>query len=342
MGFIRNCCIVGALFSINAAAQGSIPDWNGMPWNSTVDKIKLAYGDKVITIDSTDYYADGRYYDYEINDVRWLGENYKAFLSMDSASGGLKKVSLTLDDSTAISNDEKGRLVFAALKDSLVRKYGNPRIADTGNLKDEATWILDSTVASISCHQFANNRLLNIVVLFKENLSSFDVSRVLWGDTKEQVRASEGEKPVEDSDDIISYKATLAGMQCLISYSFVDSMVVTAKYTVQADHADKNDWIADYDTLRSLVSGKNGQPDMALDKQWKNEIYRDEPKNYGNAISQGHLYYLSTWQLPKTNINLMLSGGNHKISLELEYASKKYENKPVTKKEDGSLTITPE
>ncbi len=342
MDVIRFCWVIGVLVSINASAQGDYPDWKGLPWNSTIETIKLAYGDKVSKIDSTDYYAEGRYYDYKIKDVRWMGESYMAFLSMDSASGGLKTVSLTLDDSTAISNDARGMLVFAALKDSLVRKYGNPRITDTGNQKDAATWILDSTMVSIYCRQFANNRLLNIVVLFKENLSSFDVRKVLWGDTKQQVRASETGTPVEDSDDVISFKTTLAGMQCLISYSFVDSLVVTAKYTIQGDHADKNDWIADYDTLRSLVSGKNGRPDMALDKQWKNELYRDEPKNYGSAISQGHLYYLSTWQLPNTNINLMLSGGNHKISLELEFASKKYENRPVNKKEDGSLTITPE
>ena len=65
---------------------------------------------------------------------------------------------------------------------------------------------------------------------------------------------------------------------------------------------------------------------------WRNNLFKDEPEQYGTALSIGHLVYYSSWNLEKTEISLFIEGDNFKVSHTLEYASKEFVDLSRTEK----------
>lgn len=360
MRYFKFICFIYTFISIVACAKPGIPNWDGISWNSPIDTIKSKYGEKLFNPGKTKHWGSGEYSDYVINDYKYMGEKFAATFVMDSISNGLKRVDLSLKDSMSDYDFETFEAIYSSLKNTLAQKYGNADtngfVAKYGMRNGFAKWFFDSTTLEISSI-FSNELKTKIIdICFEESPLAlrvkkekwrfvdthnieFDIRRVQWGYTKEQVKASENDAPIEDSNDVIAYATTIAGMQCTIRYEFIDDMLAKAKYMIREDHTNKNDCIVDYTALKSHVSKKHGKPGMDLDEQWKDEFYTDDPQNYGHDISMGHLYYLSCWQLPKTGISLMLSGGNHEITLVLEFTSKKYENNEIIKNDSSAINI---
>jgi hypothetical protein len=360
MKTFRLICLISAGISAGAFARPGMPDWDGVSWNSPIDTLEEKYGEKLVNQGTTRHWGTGDYSDYVINNYRYLGEHFAATFVMDSLSNGLKRVILSLKDSLADYDSATFESIYSSLQIQLAQKYGvadsTGFIAKYGLRNGFAKWFLDSTTIEISSIYSAGLKTKTIDISFyesalaarsKKNLWKYDAVRrigydlrkVTWGYTKEQVKASETDAPEEDSGDAIAYRTTFAGLDCTVRYEFVDSTLVRAKYIVREQHADKNEYIIDYATLKSQLTEKVGRPGVDLDEQWKSDLYRDAPKNFGNAVSVGHLYYLSGWQLPKTTINLMLSGENHHIALVVEYASTALANKETTRKGSDAITI---
>jgi hypothetical protein len=53
-------------------------------------------------------------------------------------------------------------------------------------------------------------------------------------------------------------------------------------------------------------------------------IYKDNSRDWGLAISLGQLVYFTEWDTESTQIWLMLHGDNHEIQFSVEYTSIKY------------------
>lgn len=142
-----------------------------------------------------------------------------------------------------------------------------------------------------------------------------------WGMTKDQVRETEYSEHDSDHDNILMYKGTLGTQSVNIGYVFAESQLVRGVYLVTTDHANSNDYITDYDSMKSLLTKKYGEPEED-EVVWKNDLYQDDPQQHGMAISAGHLALYSSWSYEDTELTLMLRGDNYEINHTITYVSK--------------------
>ena len=85
-------------------------------------------------------------------------------------------------------------------------------------------------------------------------------------------------------------------------------------------HSNKNDYITDYRTIKKTLTQKYNVP--ILDEEiWKNDLYKDDPQNWGKAISLGHHNQWAKWETPDTKILLGLKGDNSEVFLSAIYKS---------------------
>ena len=168
------------------------------------------------------------------------------------------------------------------------------------------------------------------------NFSLFGFRNNSWGENIASVKTKEKMELVQEESGVLAYYGRIAGLDMLVGYLFTDNKLTTGKYIVSEDHSNKNDYINDYNKLKELLSQKYGEPKKD-EKYWKNGLYRDEYSDWGFAVSLGHLIYYSTFENEKSEITLMLSGENYKISLLIESKSIEFQDLEKKAKEEKAL-----
>ena len=176
-------------------------------------------------------------------------------------------------------------------------------------LNDDGTW------------QYRNAEPLN-------TSQDFTFRKTRWGMTKDRVKLSEPtmvyrEKIRSNGQEGIYYKSIVNNMNVLILYEFTQGKLAVASYMFRHTHSNKNDYITDYRTIKKTLTQKYNAP--ILDEEiWKNDLYKDDPQNWGIAISVGHHYQWSKWETPDTKILLGLKGDNSEVFLSAVYKSHRF------------------
>lgn len=157
----------------------------------------------------------------------------------------------------------------------------------------------------------------------------YDFRNTKWGMSPEEVHKL----------DIIDYKMTgvssesffylrnidsIDNKKCMVAYYFIENILIAGAYSFSQKYYDKNEYINDYINLKENLKKKYGEP-IKDDVIWFNDSYKDDPRHYGLAVSEGDLKYQSIWEIDGTEIILFLIGDNLKCNLILRYKSKKYE-----------------
>ncbi len=168
-----------------------------------------------------------------------------------------------------------------------------------------------------------------------EDKDKFDFRKTTWGMSKEQVKLSEDIKPVFEEKDTLMYETEVLHMKCYIAYKFIDNILAAAVYSFIDEHSNENDYISDYSNVKDALQKKYGTP-KSTDINWRNDLYADEPEQYGFAVSIGHLVYWSKWETDSTDIILSLNGENYEISHSAFYNSKVFYPKLMEKHERES------
>lgn len=151
--------------------------------------------------------------------------------------------------------------------------------------------------------------------------SQFDFRKTSWGMTKDQVKENESSTLVGDAGNMLWYTSTVASKNVEIVYTFLDHKLVNTGYYFIEEHSNKNDYIDDYEYLKEILIQKYSTPTFD-ETTWSNELFKDDPSDWGRAVSLGHLDYLSSWETDTTKIILGLSGDNHEERLQAAYYSK--------------------
>jgi len=180
--------------------------------------------------------------------------------------------------------------------------------------------------------------VLFILVIFTLILTAkevrFDFRKSNWGMTIEQVKASEDKKPDFEgevtSGFVLSYEVQIDSKDYYCVYFFLEDKLYNSGYAFSKNHTNKNDYIQDYEELKELLTKKYGKPSKKkllslYDREeiyWGYELYKDDEGDWGLAISVGELSYVSIWETPTTEIELILDGDNYEINLRIIYISK--------------------
>lgn len=143
-----------------------------------------------------------------------------------------------------------------------------------------------------------------------------------WGDSVAQTKVAEKLEPLHEVSDYLLYEAQVGGFPANLSFQFVNDMLHTTYYDFKQEHADRNDFLADFESLKKLMSIKYGKEDEIKDF-WHNELYRDDYAERGLAIAAGHHSIFVKWCDAETDIILQIAGDNYVISLGIIYRSKR-------------------
>lgn len=157
-----------------------------------------------------------------------------------------------------------------------------------------------------------------------------------WGMSKSEVKALENGQSIQEDEEALIYQGQVAGLSCYYGYVFVQDKLVRGKYVVNETHTNKNDHIIDYQSLQKLLTEKYGEP-VEDETLWRNDLYKDDPEDYGMAICVGHLLYWTEWNAPGTKVSLILTGENYDVSLQIEYTSTELAQLENADKKDKSL-----
>ncbi len=148
-----------------------------------------------------------------------------------------------------------------------------------------------------------------------------DFRKTSWGMTRERVKAVESSKLIKEDERGLFYSSELTGFgDVLIGYIFAQGKLVRTSYVSEVRHTNSNAFIEDFTHLKSILTEKYGKPESD-DVVWLDDLYKDDPDNWGMAVSAGHLVYDAAWKTKTTNILEKLKGDNFDVTLIVQYSS---------------------
>ena len=183
--------------------------------------------------------------------------------------------------------------------------------------------------------------LLTVLLCGTSWADEYDFRKSTWGMTKAAVKTTEKNKRIIIDDDPsgkLIYETEVSGQRCYLIYEFTQDKLTTTSYLFTTKHSNKNDYIADFEHIKSLLNKKYGTP-LKEDKDgfWKNNLYKDDPQHWGMAVSLGHLIFRARWENEKTKIFHSLSGDNFNIKHGIIYEGKELEKLVDEKTEKETL-----
>lgn len=164
-----------------------------------------------------------------------------------------------------------------------------------------------------------------------------DFRNTNWGMSMSEVQKHEDIELTKEDATTLAGKTSIAGLSTQLGYIFFKNQLAQAIYMINENHSNDTEYISDYEDLKNLLVEKYGKPSMD-EIFWKNDLYEDDPENYGMAISVGHLTYMSKWDFSDTNLILILSGDNYDINFGIAYYSKELENDMDAETKNNSLS----
>jgi len=142
-------------------------------------------------------------------------------------------------------------------------------------------------------------------------MKSGDLARLLGNPSR--VRSQEGTK-------IFCYQRRVMGRGCRIEHVFRRDHLIKTRYIFLDEYPQQTRYIEEYLRLNAEFSQRYGEPEEEK-KLWHDPVLKNNPQEWGQAISLGHLSYQTRWQLSSTEIVLSLAGSKSQIMLELLYSS---------------------
>lgn len=162
---------------------------------------------------------------------------------------------------------------------------------------------------------------LSLLVILASPAMADDFRNAAFGMSRADVRATEPGVQWREGDDVIGFSTAIAGLDAVAQYEFTNDRLYAGGYRIIEQHSNRTLYVSDYETLFGLLGEKYGKPkdDRTV---WRNDLYRDDPEDYGIAVALGHLAKMATWETPTAEINLLLTGDNYKIDLYVYYKSR--------------------
>jgi hypothetical protein len=164
----------------------------------------------------------------------------------------------------------------------------------------------------------------------------FDFRKIKWDMSPQEVQESE-KSDVKFQDNInLIYSDKLFGHDAKVVYYFEKAKLKEASYIIKSNFSQQTEYIEFYYRMKNILSEKYGKPDLDNNNDFAH-LGTDSYKQMIEMISNGEEALDTTWETPRTKIQLLLNGKNilTKVNFELNY-SKKY-TKATEKEKDKDL-----
>jgi len=163
---------------------------------------------------------------------------------------------------------------------------------------------------------------------------AYDFRKTRWGMSLSEVKSSEDADYVgagtvgigdEEYDTSLVYEDKIGGLDVTILYIFTNEKLSQAIYQFKSRYSDPDTYLVNFNKMVEAYKNKYGAP-SEVEEEWENEKYKNDPGKAGQALTEGHISYATTWQTLETEITVGLNKGED-ISLYVYYLSKHYDEK---------------
>lgn len=167
-----------------------------------------------------------------------------------------------------------------------------------------------------------------------DDAQQYDFRKTRWGMSRPEVKSSEdadyvgaGTIGIDDEkyDTSLVYEDKIGGLDVTILYIFTNEKLSQGIYQFKSRYSDPNTYLVNFNKMVEAYKKKYGAP-WEVKEEWKDEKYKNDPDKLGQALTEGHISYSTTWQTLETEITVGLNKGED-ISLYVYYLSKHYDKK---------------
>lgn len=157
--------------------------------------------------------------------------------------------------------------------------------------------------------------------LLKTSESDISFAPEYWGIHKDEVVRIEGNPLIvekKEGFEQMDYYRQILEKDCLVSYFFVQDMLVQVRCRFLSNNNRENSYIDEFTKMKDLLVEKLGPPyDDSMD--WNNSLNKEQKNKWDEAVSIGHLQCRSWWKNNQTEIFLHLFGEKSFVCLDLNY-----------------------
>jgi hypothetical protein len=139
-----------------------------------------------------------------------------------------------------------------------------------------------------------------------------------WGATADEAKRLMKDTPLFDTDILIAFADTVDNLKAHCVLGLAGGRFVRGQYQFAETHANDNLFLSDFDRIDTLLAKKYGKPSRS-GRTWRDNIYRDDPNNWGMAVKTGRLTVYSEWRAGQVTVTHGLRGDNFKVDHGIEY-----------------------
>jgi len=145
----------------------------------------------------------------------------------------------------------------------------------------------------------------------------------LWGMSAAEVKALVKGAP-EEVEGGFAVESTVAGHPAIVMYGFTQDKLTLVLVMFTDSHIESNHYISDWKELKDLLGQKYGVP-VEIEWVWINDLFKDDPTQYGTAVSAEQLVIYETWKTEQTEIEHSLAGRNFQVIHKILYQSRQHQ-----------------
>ncbi len=153
-------------------------------------------------------------------------------------------------------------------------------------------------------------RIISVFLLVLTSMSAHagDFRSSDWGMSPSEVRATEpGVEWLELGGNNIAFQSSVNSLDATVGYVFTNGVLSRGAYIFNESHSNRTEYISDYNGLAALLDKKYGEP-VKTQVVWLDDLYKDDPSDWGMAIATGDLKYYKRWETETTKIQMSLLG----------------------------------
>ena len=154
--------------------------------------------------------------------------------------------------------------------------------------------------------------------------NEYDFRKTNWGMSMEEVAEAEDALELQYGDRPLpgeSYEAKVGGLDCYINYYYIGDKLARAEYEFNYEATLEYICVNNYRHLKEKLLEKYGKASEEEDI-WIDDLYKDDPENWGRAIARNQLLSYAQWETPSTRITIILAGDEYgNIALKIKYRS---------------------
>jgi len=113
----------------------------------------------------------------------------------------------------------------------------------------------------------------------------------------------------------------ILGKNVELDYLFVQNKLIGSSYKLEDNYLNPEHFIVTYQKFKDALTQKYG-PAQKDEIVWLNDVYRNQRRKRGLALSLGHVEYHTSWETPDTMISCRLKERNYYVECLVEYWSK--------------------